>query len=178
MTRKISILALLVLGLFVVSNTMAWAASSPKIGHFDLQQVLDKSSVGKQAKDSFKDQKAKVKEQMEEKSRAFRTAKEELEKKKSVMDESARKKKSAEIEQMQQEGEKLIMESNAKLNKLSQELMAPIVDKILEIVRKIGKDEKYEYIIEVGKGGVVYGQEKNDITRSVIDALDKSPPKK
>jgi outer membrane protein len=178
MKKRMSVSALLVLSFFIVSNTMAWAASSPKFGHFDLQQVLDKSRVGKQAKDSFQDEKAKVKTQMEDKAKVYRTAKEEFDKKKSVMDESARNKKNKEIEQMQQEGEKLIMESNAKLNKLSQELMAPIVDKILEIVRKIGKDEKYDYIMEVGKGGIVYGLEKNDITRSVIDELDKSPPPK
>lgn len=177
MNKRMWILAVLVLSFFTVFNAAAWAASTPKIGYFDLQQVLDKSRVGQQAKDSFKDERTKARSEMEEKAKAYKAAKEEYDKKKSVMDESARNKKNKEIEQMQQEGEKLVMETNAKLQKLSNELMAPIIDKVLEIVRKMGKDDKYDYIIEVGKGGIVYANEKNDLTRTIAAELDKSPPK-
>jgi outer membrane protein len=172
------VVALLLAGFFVISSTAGWAAAAPKIGSFDLQVVLDQSKAGKEAKESFKDQKNKVKDEMEEKAKAFRTAKEELDKKKSVMDESTKNKKTKELAQMQQEGEKLIMEANAKLNKLSNELMAPIVDKVLEIVRKMGKDKKYDFIIEVGKGGIVYSNTEADLTKTVIEEMDKSVIKK
>ena len=179
MKRTMWVTALLLAGFFMISTTAGWAAAAPKIGSFDLQVVLDQSKAGKEAKDSFKDQKAKVKTDMEEKGRAYKTAKEELDKKKAVMDESSRNKKTKELEQMQQEGEKFVMESNAKLNKLSNELMGPIVDKVLEIVRKMGKDKKYDLIIEVGKGGIVYSNTENDITKTVVEELDKTViPKK
>ena len=53
--------------------------------------------------------------------------------------------------------------------------MPPIVDRTLEIVRNIGKNEKYDYIIEVGKGGIVWANEKDDLTKRILQELDKSP---
>ena len=179
MKRRMWVTATLLAGFFMISTTAGWAAAAPKIGSFDLQVVLDQSKAGKEAKESFKDQKAKIKSEMEEKGRAYKTAKDELDKKKTALDESARNKKTRELEQMQQEGEKFVMESNAKLNKLSNELMAPIVDKVLEIVRKMGKEKKYDFIIEVGKGGIVYSNTETDLTKTVVEELDKSViPKK
>lgn len=170
---------LLALGLFVAFNSAAWAASS-KFGYFDLQTVLDQSKYGKQARDDFQREKDKIKTEMDEKARAYKTAKEELEKKKTVMDEATKTKKNKEIQEMQQGGEKFLMESQAKMNKLSNELMQPIVEKIIEIVKKMGRDDKYDYIFEVGKGGIVYATDKDDLTKKVTDELDRSTlsPKK
>lgn len=174
MRKRVAGCILLVLAVFVTSVPAVWAAGSQKFGYFDLQTVLDQSKYGKQAREDFKREKEKIKGDMDEKATKFKTAKEELDKKKAVMDESAKNKKNKEIQEMQQEGEKFIMEANAKLNKLSNELMAPIVDKVLEIVKKMGKDDKYDYIIEVGKGGIVYATDKDDLTKKVIEELDKS----
>jgi outer membrane protein len=109
---------------------------------------------------------------MEEKGRQLKSAKDDLDKKKSAMDESAKNKKMAEL---QMEAEKYAMESQGKLNKLSNDLMSPIVDKTLEIVRTMGKSEKYDYIFEVGKGGIVWATEKDDLTKKVLQELDRSP---
>lgn len=174
---KISVCALSVLGFFMVSSMAAWAAS-PKIGYFDLQTILDQSKSGKDASEEFKREKDKIKGEVDEKARAFKSAREEFDKKKSVMDESAKNKKIKDLQELQQQAEMLIMESNARMNKLSNDLMAPIIDKVLEIVRKIGKDDKYDYIFEAGKGGLVYATEKEDITKRIIQELEKSPPVK
>ena len=160
------------LGFLMIFNAAAWAA--PKMGYFDLQTVLDQSRYGKQAREDFQKEKDTIKAEMDEKAKAFKTAKEEFDKKKAVMDESAKNKKTKEIQEMQQQGERFLMEAQAKLNKLSNELMAPIVDKVIEIVKKIGKDDKYDYVIEVGKGGIVYATDKDDLTKKVIEELDKS----
>jgi outer membrane protein len=161
------------LGFLMIFDAAAWAASN-KMGYFDLQAVLEQSRYGKQARDDFKKEKDTIKAEMDEKARAFKTAKEEFDKKKSVMDESAKNKKTKEIQEMQQQGEKYLMEAQAKLNKLSSDLMAPIVDKVIDIVKKIGKEDKYDYIMEVGKGGIVYANDKDDLTKKVVDELDRS----
>jgi outer membrane protein len=168
-------LVLLTFGLLTIGNSSVYAAS-PKIAFFDLTTVLDQSRSGKQAKEEFTREKEKIKSQMDEKARSFKTAKEEFEKKRAVMDESTRNKKTKEIVAMQQEGEKFIMESNATLSKLSNELMAPIVDKVLQIVRKIAKEDKYDYVFEAGKGGIVYANDAGDLTKRIVAELDKNPP--
>jgi outer membrane protein len=156
----------------VVFAGTSLAAASPKIGYFDLQTILDQSKAGQDAKEEFKREKDRLMTEMDEKGKKLRSAREDLEKKKSAMDDSARNRKMAEL---QAEAEKYAMESQNKLGKLSNDLMTPIVDKALEIVRRMGKDDKYDYIIEVGKGGIVWATEKDDLTKKVLQELDRSP---
>jgi outer membrane protein len=162
-------LVLLVLTVFVFGG--AGLAAAAKIGYFDLQTVLDQSKAGQNAKEEFKREKDRMKAEMDDKGRQFKSAREELDKKKSAMDDAAKNRKLAELEM---EAQKYAMESQNKLGKLSNDLMAPIVDRTLEIVRNIGKSEKYDYIIEVGKGGIVWAQDKDDLTKKVLQELDKS----
>ena len=176
MKMKKSVWIVLFLGLFVVSSVPAWAADNPKIGYFDIPMVLQQSQWGKRSNEEFKRQGESVKASVDAKAQAYKTAKEEFDRKKDVLDEKARTKKMKELQDMQAEGEKLLSESNAKMNKLSNELSGPLIDKILEIVKKIGKDQKYDYIFEREKAGLVFANDKDDLTKKIIDELDKSTP--
>jgi len=164
-----------IIGIFSVST--GWAADSLKLGYFDIQTILDKSKWGQQAKQEFTTKKNKVKAEMDAKAKQFQTLRDEYEKKAPMLDEAAKTKKAKELIEKQQQGEKALMESNAELNKLSTDLTGPIVEKILKIVGDIGKKEKYDFIFEVGKGGIVYADDDYDLTKRVIDELNKSTPK-
>lgn len=172
------ILGSVILMLSFVALAASPALAAPKTGYFDLQVVLQTSKWGKQSNEEFKVQGEKIKQEVDEKAKTFKSARDEFEKKRDVMDEKARTKRLKELQEMQNEGEKLIIESNAKLSKLSQELSAPLVEKILEIVKRIGKEEKYDYIFERDKGGIVFATEKEDLTQRIIDELNKITPKK
>jgi outer membrane protein len=168
---------LLWMGLAVVvmlaSGAPAWA--DVKIGYFNMQAVMEQSKWGKQAKEEFQKEKDKAKADIGVKTDDFKTLKEEFDKKGSLLDEKARVKKIQELQQKRAESEKLLMQSTNELTHLSNELAAPIVKRIMEIVSKIGKDDKYDFIFEAQKSGLVYGTEKNDLTKRVLDELDKSP---
>ena len=156
----------------------AWAAGGPqRIGYFELPTVLQQSQWGKHSSEEFKKQGEQIKAQVDEKAKAFRTAKEDFDKQNKVMDEKTRTKKMGELQVMQQEGEKLLADSNTKLNELSQKMTGPIVEKVLEIIKKIGKDDKYDFIFERERAGMVFVNEKEDLTRRVITELDKTTPK-
>ncbi len=161
----------------IVSGSPGWAAS-PKIGYFDIQTVLAKSTWGQRAKKEFEQKQARIKGEMESKANQFKKLREEYEKKASMLDEAARTKKAKELLEKQQEGEKALMESNAELNKLSNDLTGPIVDKILQIVIDIGKKEKYDFVFEVGKGGIVYAKDEYNLTERVVNELNKVTPRK
>jgi outer membrane protein len=153
-------------------------ATAAKIGYFDIQTVLQQSQWGKRSNEEFKRQSEQIKMEVDEKAKAFRAAREEFEKKKDILDEKARARKLKELQEMQVEGERLLAESNSRLNKLSGELSGPLVEKILEIVRKIGKDDKYDYIFEREKAGIVWGMDKDDLTKKITDELDRASPKR
>lgn len=168
-----SFLAFLSVVLCVAFTTPAWAEL--KIGYFDMQTVLEQSKWGKQAKDEFKRQKDKVKADVDLKTNSFKSLKEEFDKKSTLLDQDAKSKKIRELQEKRLESEKFVMQSTNQLTQLSNELSGPIIEKVMEIVRRIGREDKYDFVFEVQKGGLLYGTEKSDLTRRVIEELDKMP---
>jgi outer membrane protein len=161
---------LLVFGFVIVLSTTAIAAGTPKIGVVDAVGALQQSQWGRQASEELKKVAEKMDAELDQKQKAFGGASEEFTKKKDVLDAKSKSKKEQELRDMQQEGQKFLMESKGKLN----ELQAALAKKVHDIVEKIGKEDKYDLIFE--KSGLVYSSDKDDITRRVATELDKLPP--
>lgn len=53
------------------------------------------------------------------------------------------------------------------------ELTQPLYDKIDQIIQRIGKDEDYDYILDVVQGVVLYSKPQYDITNRIIEELSK-----
>jgi outer membrane protein len=155
--------------LFVAST--AWAAGgTPKIAVVDAVGALQQSQWGKQATEELKKQAEKLDADLDQKQRAFGAKKEEFDKKQGVLDAKAKTQKEQELRDMQQEGQKFLMESKGKLN----ELQAALAKKVHDVVEKISKDEKYDFVFE--KSSLVFSTDKDEITKRVASELDKLPP--
>jgi len=152
------------------------AGGSLKIGYFDLQTAIMQSDTGKKFLEEMKKEEDNLSSALEAKGRAFMTAKDEYEKKKDVMDEKARSRKEKELTDMYTELQKMRSDSSAKLNEQASAARAPILKKVREVAGKIGRDEKYDFIIEKS---VLYfeGNEKEDLTKRIAAELDKSSSK-
>jgi len=152
------------------------AGGSLKIGYFDIQAAIGQSEAGKKALEDLKKEEEKLGGALEQKGRAFMTAKDEYDKKKDVMDEKARSRKEKELADMYNELQKMRSDSTAKFNEQKNAATAPILKRVGEIATKIGKDEKYDFIFEKA---VLYftGSDTNDLTKRISAELDKSPPK-
>lgn len=168
-------LVLMVLGFFLIGFATANAAEAPKLGYFILQKVIEQSKAGQQMKNKLDLEKEKFKNELEKKDQGYKQAKESLEKQASSMDEATRRAKEQQVQQLRQENEKLAAESSTKYNKLSNDLMAQVVNNVSNVVGKIGESEKYDYIFEAGRGGVFYSVDKDDLTKRVVEELDKMP---
>lgn len=55
------------------------------------------------------------------------------------------------------------------------ELTKPLYDKIDKVLQKIGKEQGYDYILDVVQGVVLYAKDEYDITTQVIEELNKAP---
>ena len=161
---------LLVLGAIILfSATTTWAAS-PKIGVVDAVGALQQSQWGRAATEELKKQAEKMDADLDQKQKTFAGARDEFDKKKDVLDQKSKSKKEQELRDMQQDGQKYLMDSKGKLN----ELQAALAKKVHDVVEKVAKDEKYDFVFE--KTGLVYNTEKDDITKQVAKELDKLPP--
>jgi outer membrane protein len=162
---------LLAIGAIIFFSTSAtFAAGSPKIGIVDAVGALQQSQWGKAAADELKKIAEKMDADLDQKQKTFAAAKEEFDKKQGVLDAKSKTKKEQELRDMQQEGQKFLMESKGKLN----DLQASLAKKVHDVVDKIGKEEKYDLILE--KTSVVFSSDKDDITKQVAKELEKLPP--
>lgn len=55
----------------------------------------------------------------------------------------------------------------------NKELTEPLINKINQVIKKIGEDEGYDYILDVVQGVVLYARPEYDITQKVLDELSK-----
>lgn len=61
-----------------------------------------------------------------------------------------------------------------ELYKKNQELTQPIIDKITQIIRKIGDEEGYDFILDAVGGTVLHAKPEYDITERVLEELSKT----
>jgi outer membrane protein len=152
------------------------AGGSMKIGFFDLQAAIMQSDTGKKFLEEMKKEETNLSSAVEQKTRAFVAARDEYEKKRDVMDEKARGRKEKELGDMASEVQKMRSDSSAKLNEQASAARAPILQKVRDVANKIGREEKYDFIIE--KSALYFqGNEKDDLTKRVSAELDKASSK-
>lgn len=171
MKTKIS----LFVSIFVLATTLsAFAASGGKVGIVDVRAVQSKSRWGEMIKQELQRQKSKFQADLEQKTKAFKDKRDEFEKKKAVLDEKTRAKQTQELVGLQQEGEKLLMESQTQMTRSQEQLIPPMNEKILDIARQIGRKDGFDYVLD--KSAVLYSADKDDLTTKVISELDKVTP--
>ncbi|RMH98905.1 MAG: OmpH family outer membrane protein [Calditrichaeota bacterium] len=56
----------------------------------------------------------------------------------------------------------------------NQELTQPLIDKINQVIQKVGQEEGYDYILDVVQGVVLYAKEEYDITDRILEELNKT----
>jgi outer membrane protein len=61
-----------------------------------------------------------------------------------------------------------------ELFRKGQELSEPIVDKINQVIKQVGEDEGYDFILDAAQGQLLYAKEEFDITAKVLEQLNKT----
>ena len=64
--------------------------------------------------------------------------------------------------------------TKAKTDKFrDEELLEPIINDINEVLKRIGDNESYDYIFDAEMGGVLFADEKYDISEYVLEEIKK-----
>lgn len=170
---RLVLLAVLIIG---VSAPAFAAGGSLKIGYVDANAVAIQSQWGKKLAEDIKKESDRMAAELDEKGKVVKSAFDEFDKHKDVMDTKARDKKQKELQEMYTEAQKQASESSAKLNQMRSQMTKPLFEKILEIARKIGRDDKYDFILD--KNAVLFSaSDKDDLTKRLVTDVDKESPK-
>ncbi|QWR78729.1 OmpH family outer membrane protein [Candidatus Magnetomonas plexicatena] len=169
--KKVLSLMAAVTVVIVFAAGSAFAADHTKIGFVDIQKVFMESEQGKKAKETLDTFVKSHQVKIDEKEKAIEKAKEEYDKKSSVMSDDAKKKKQEELASMLREYKRFAAESQDEVRKKEQEITKDIFKAVKELVVSIGKDEGYAAILD--NSMVVYSDGKADITDKIVKKLNE-----
>lgn len=166
--KKVLVLALslLLLGAFSAS------AAETKIGFVDLQKALNLSAEGQAAKAKIS---AKVKDYekvINKKQEELKTLKADLEKQAVVLSPDARDAKERDYQQKLKDFQRYTKDVQDELKQQDSDHTNRIIEKLVNLVKEIGKREGYDLIVEANSGGVIYGADKVDLTDTLLKEFD------
>jgi outer membrane protein len=160
-------LSVLLLTLLLLGAVSAQAADS-KIAFIDLQKALNLSVAGKAAKEKIT---GKVKEYeaiIDKRQKELKKLKDELEKQAVLLSDEARSAKERDYQQKLKEFQRFTKDVQDELKQQDSDYTNRIIEKIVDLVQKVGKQEGYDMVLERNSGGIVYGSDRIDITDQVL----------
>jgi len=162
------ILGFLVCGPFAVSS---FAADS-RIGFLNIQKAVSSTKEWKTKFVKFKEDFTKEKKRIKIKEQKIKVMLENLNKQSFVLDPELKKKKEDAFRKEKIEFERYVQDQNAEFGKKEKEMTQEILIKMMDVVKKIGKEKKYTMILE--QKVVLYHDKGNDLTGIAIRAYDRA----
>jgi len=170
-TRRLAPSALFLLALLL---TPALAAAEIKIGVVDIQKAMELSIEGKKAKSQFQKKVEKLQGELKSKQDEITALKDELERQSSVLSQTARDEKEKSYQYKLRDYQRMVKDSQEELQREDQELSQKILKDLQGIIENFGKKEGFDIILEKTQSAVLFGSEKVDVTKRIIELYDDS----
>jgi len=169
------ITALIVILSLALAST-AFAADGAKIGSVDVQKILLNSEAGKAAKEQLAVKANHYEGEKNSREAELKKLKADLEKQNVLLSESARSSKEKDYQQKLKEYQRFLKDAQDDLQGKNDELTNKIVESIVKIINDYGRKNGYT-IIFVKNDGMIYQDEKADLTDEILKQLNASKRK-
>lgn len=160
----------LVVGMLVVSGSVALAQERIKIGFIDIQRIIAESQAGKKAKDRFQAQVKKAEADVQKERQDLERLKGDLDKKGPLLKEEERRNLEADFQKRSVSLQRTMGDYQQDLQRKNNEMMAEILKELEQVVTEIGKAEKFTLILE--RSQILYSDQATDITSRVIEVYN------
>ena len=174
MNKHMTLIGILAVALVLV---MAGTSAAQKIGFINMRAIISQSETGKKAETEFKKTVEKKKAEIARKEDELKKLKDELEKQKSVLTAEAFREKEAGYQVKFRDYQRMVQDANEELQKKEQTLTATMIPEILKIVEKVGKDGKYDAILDLNNPIIVYHDKEDNLTKKIIEEYNKGAGK-
>jgi outer membrane protein len=148
------------------------SAQENKFGYVDLQRALNESAAGKQAKEKFTAEVKKAETDILRKKEEVERLGTSLEKQSSMLKDDARAEKEKQFIQMQKDYERKLKDSKDELQIKDAQLTKGILEDLVTIIKRYGKENKYTIIFEKSETVLLYATESLDLTDKIISIYD------
>ena len=165
------------LAIVIVLSLSATEAAAQKIGFINMRVILHDSEAGKKAQAEMKKIVEKKKTDITKKEDELKKLKDDLEKQKSVLTAEAYRDKEASYQVKFRDYQRLVQDANEELAKKEQAITAKMIPEVLQIVEQVGKQGKYDAIIDLNNPVIVYHDKEDNLTRKIIEEYNKGAGK-
>jgi outer membrane protein len=160
----------LVVGMLVLSCSVALAQERIKIGFIDIQRIISESQAGKKAKDRFQAQVKKAEADVQKERQDLERLKNDLDKKGPLLKEEERRNLEADFQKRSVSLQRTMGDYQQDLQRKNNEMMAEILKELEQVVTEVGKAEKFTLILE--RSQILYSDQATDITSRVIEVYN------
>lgn len=164
---------LAVISLMFIFALTSMAFAELKVGVVDMQQALDECEAGKAAASKMEKKYKEMQEKIQKKREKLQSMQTELNSQSGVLSEQAKQNKMAEYQDKLKNLKRMIEDSNSKLKRQERSYVNRIAEELTQVVKELGKELKYDIIMEKQEAGVVHNSETVDITPIVIERYNK-----
>lgn len=146
-----------------------------KLAYVDVQKAIEKTSMGKKAKEEMKKEAEKKNKELEKKKADIDKMREDIEKKRSVLAEEAFAKRAAELQEEMQKFNQTAAKAQTELQKKESELLEPIVKRMKTVIERLAKEKGVSMVIQSNQNAqiVLYASAESDLTDDLVKAFDK-----
>jgi outer membrane protein len=144
-----------------------------KIGVVDLEQAITSTNEGRKARDEFDRKKRQAEQMLIPLMDSYQQIMKEFESKKFVLSDDARFQKQLDMAELQNQIENKRKEIQGQLQVDRERLIAPLRNRLIDVVEAVGRDEQFSLILHRGSPGIMYSKESLDVTDMIIAQFDK-----
>lgn len=151
-------------------------ADDIKIGYIDSVRILAQYEVAEEAQQTLDKELKAWEEEAEQMHQEIRSMAEALESQRLMLSETKLTEKSTELQQKQLEYERFVQSIWGQEGRAVQrnvELTKPIIEKVNQVLARIGEEDEYDVILDAANGSIAYGKADLDLTDRVIEELNR-----
>ena len=170
--KRLTILVVLLTMVAFVSQVFA----DTKIGFVNTQKINENYSeaiaLQKKLENIYQGYQAEYDEMMKN----FQQKQQDLENQSLLLSPERKEEKQKELQQMYAQLEQYKVQKigpQGEMYQKQQELSEPVIKKIQQVIDKIAEEEKYDLVLDSASAGLIYFDEKLDITDQVLEELQK-----
>ncbi len=152
---------------------MSVAAEGSRIVYVDLQEALNASEAGKEARQLFKVEVDRIQKDLDKQQDELKEMKDELEKKAFLLSEETRVKKEKEYQEKLKKFQRFYQDAQEELKSKDAQLTRNILMDLRKVITKLGQEGGYTMILEKHESNVLYAPEEIDITSQVVKRFNE-----
>jgi len=159
----------------------AAASAAPggiRVGYIDVQRVLTRSAAGVAAREVLEKERGTMQKEMDAKRQELEKLRDELEKKGPLMTPDARREREEQLERKRRDATRMADDFQRELGRKEQQLGSKVLQDLVGLIERYGKQKGYQLIVEKRGAAVIYGAPEIDITDDIIRAYDQEAPAK